>query len=110
MLLNLKQIQKRKMSAAKKRIEPCPIHGYEFVRKVEGAMVCMAPTPGEISDHCWYHVTATRYLQKYCPDCIAEGIETPIEKDLNYCKPHLYKRQKDIHDRRRERIREGVQQ
>ncbi len=39
---------------------PCPRHGRDYLVSEGSAVFCHAETPGEIIDHCFYHVSRGR--------------------------------------------------
>lgn len=43
------------------KYHPCPHHGKEFLVKEGAAVFCYKETPGEMADHCFYHVSRGRY-------------------------------------------------
>lgn len=81
-------------SLNKHKLSPCPVHGFDYAVVMDRqAVVCMADTPGEITDKCWWHLSNNRNDRtKHCPDCKRCGIISVIKYHDNYCLKHKCER------------------
>ena len=49
----------------KRKSNPCPKHGKDYLVKENHTVYCYAPTPGEMTDRCFFHVNSSGFRSHF---------------------------------------------